>query len=105
MLVSVIQRDLDNGLPDRLDRCVLCDLSAGLPVPAWPAVAVLIRSLSTNSGVTHHSPVVAVLSQAGTDPFSTHEEAPSPCLQNLSITSSASTVPIACRIARPCSSP
>ena len=71
MLVAVIQRDPVMGLPGRFGWCFLGDLSAGLPVPAWPAVAVLIRSLSTKFGVTHHSPVVAVLSQAGTDPFST----------------------------------
>ena len=50
MLVAVIQRDPVIGLPDRFGRCVLADLSAGLPVPAWPAVAVLIRSLSTLFG-------------------------------------------------------
>ena len=43
MLVAVIQRDPDMGLPGRFDRCVQSELSAGLPVPAWPAVAVLIR--------------------------------------------------------------
>ena len=87
----MIQRDPVTSLPDRFDRCVVVDLSVGLPVPAWPAVAVLIRSLSTVFGVTHHSPVVAVLSQAGTDHSVPHEEAPTSCLQNWSITSSAST--------------
>ena len=91
MLVAVTERDPDNRLPGRLGRCVVDDLSAWLPVPAWPAVAVLIRSLSTVFGVTHHSPVVAVLSQAGTDHSVPHEEAPTSCVQNWSITSSAST--------------
>ena len=71
MLVAVIQRDPVMSLPVRFDRCVSSELSAGLPVPAWPAVAVLIRSLSTKFGVTHHSPVVAVLSQAARSRFHT----------------------------------
>ena len=37
-LVSVIQRDPIMGLPGRSGRCVPTDLSAGLPVPAWPRI-------------------------------------------------------------------
>ena len=84
MLVPVIQRDPITCLPDRSGWCFSGDLSAVVAGAGLAAVAVLIRSLSTSSGVTHHSPVVAVSSPAGTDLFSAHKEAPSPCLQNWS---------------------
>ncbi len=74
------------GLPDLFDQFASPDLSVELPAPAWPAVAVLIRSLSTVFGVTHHSPVVAVSSQAGTDQSAPLKEALISCLQNLSTT-------------------
>ena len=49
-------------LPLSLAGCTSVDMSAVVAMPARAAVAVLIRSLSTLLGVTHHSPVVAVLS-------------------------------------------
>ena len=56
------QRDPDMGLPGRFDWCVQSELSAGLPVPAWPAVAVLIRSLSMDRLLIR----TATAGQAGT---------------------------------------
>lgn len=52
-------------------------MSAVVAMPARAAVAVLIRSLSTPKGVTHHSPVVAVLSPDRHDKFALAKEASS----------------------------
>jgi hypothetical protein len=58
-----------------LVECASLDVPAVVAMPARAAVAVLIRSLSTPRGVTHHSPVVAVLPRTGPDKFALAKEA------------------------------